>query len=240
MPDLATRFWVAGILAGLAAIAAVAFIVLGPGRFDPSPPSLSGDPIPGLHGSIAYLDNQGCIYIVEGSTGATTKIRCDTNFPSGLTFINADTVGYFVYAGGQYPTWWAIDIGTGNATNLGSYPDPGSNYDHTLGGRIFVAEDGELFVEDNGTRRSIYSASFPEYYTPQPLTLSPDGNWLLVTYSAPRGNGPEVWVIALDGSGARTITRHANWDMRSVSWWMDGDGAAPEMAHPDLPVARAR
>ncbi len=239
MSDRTTRFWVAGIFAGLAAIAAVAFLVLGPGRFDPSPPSLAGHPIEGLPGQIAYVDGDACINVVDPAIGETREVYCAGGIVQAITFIDADTLAFLVWQGKPNPNWTALDIATGSTTDLGTYPDPGWNYDPTLGGRIYIADDGEIFVQEGGERRSIYNADFPQYRQPQPITLSPDGNWLFVTYAAPRDNGQELWVIALDGSVARTITKHASWDMRAATWWVDGYGAAPEMDHPELPAARA-
>lgn len=238
MVDRTTRLWVAGILTGLALMGAVAFLLLGPGRFNPSPPSLSGNPLEALPGRIAYVDDDECILIVDAATAAERELYCPLDHVQALTFVDAGTLAFLAWRGSPNPHWMALDIATGNTTDLGTYPDPGWNYDPTLAGRVFVAEDGEVFVEEDGMRRSIYDASFPEYRQPQPIALSPDGKWLMAFYSPPRGDSQQLWVIALDGSAARTVTRHANWDHRTATWWVDGHGTSPTLDHPPLPAAR--
>jgi hypothetical protein len=240
MPDPTTRLWIAGILSGLATIAVVAFLVLGPGRFHPSPPSLEGHPVEGLPGRIAYVDEDGCIIVVELGSATEREIHCDASRPQALTFINGHTLAFTVYSGGPTPRWTAIDIPTGDSTGLGAFPDPGWEWDQTAGGRIYVDGDGEVFVVEDGNKRSLYAATYPEHDRPTPVAISSDGAWLMAFYSPPRSNGPELWIIAMDGSVARTVTKDVTWDPRGVSWWIDGFGAAPAMRHPELPTARAR
>ena len=239
MIDRTTRFWIAGIIAGLGLMAALAFVLLGPGRFDPSPPSLADNPDPAIPGQIAYLgwDNR-CVRLVDASGANDRELSCPSGYYDFVAFLDARTVAVAGYKGERNPAWIAIDIETAKQTELGTHPAPEPFFpDPTLGERVRVDDDGDvLAVEPDGSTRVIYEASYPEYYRPTPITLSPDGEWLLLQYSGPRANGIELWIVAMDGHMAGTVTDDATWGSIAASWWIDGFGAAPQIDAPDAPA----
>jgi hypothetical protein len=236
--DRTTRFWIAGIMAGVAAMAAVAFIVLGPGRFDPSPRWLGDDPDTSIPGQIAYFSHDNrCIRVVDASGANDREVACPTGYYDFVTFIDGDTLAVGGYKGERNPNWIAVDIETGQQTELGTHPAPDPVFpDPTLDGRVEVDDDGDVYAVDEGGRREIFSASYPEYYRPTPVTLSPDGEWLLLHYSGPRSDGIELWIVAMDGRTAGTVVDEATWGSVIASWWIDGLGSTPEIDVPDAPA----
>lgn len=231
--DLVTRFWIAGILGGLAAMAALGFVIIGPGRFDPSPPSLRGDPNLAIPGKIAYADVEGCIHVVDASGQNHVKLTC-TDYPAAVSFAGGNIVLFARYAGERYPEWTAIDITTGEQTNLGTHP--GGEFPPPPGVEgISIGMDGEVVYEGESGRQVIYDASYPDYYRPSPLALSPDGRWVLLQYAGPRSEGMELWIVALDGSTAGTIAKGTTWGLASASWWIEGEGVTPDIGAPEVP-----
>lgn len=234
MPDTTTRLWFGGILAGMALLAALAFVVIGPGRFHPSPPSLSDNPVV-IPGQLAYLHEDGCVRVVLLSSGNDREVICPATRTAVVAWLDAGTVAIADWRGSPNPEWTAVNIETGETTSLGTHPGPRFDGDPTLNNRIRVAHDGEVFIVEDGEERSIYDAGFPEFYQPRPITFSPGDAWLLLGYNGPRGDGQELWIVAADGSVARTVTKDADWSHQAVSWWVDGEGAAPDISTPSLP-----
>lgn len=221
------RLVVAAILAGLAALAAVVVVVLQFGRVDPSPPSLVDNPNPAIPGEILYFDNFGCAVRIQAS-GARRSTTCGDQFRGPISFgwVDAETIA-----------WWEGDrlvqmaIATGERTvrtdvdlSRRRFPErPG----FSVNGEGAVAEGGRLYIlRRDGSREEIARFDVGSRWI-QPLLWSPDGNWLLIQWVPPRGDGPELWIVSRDGRTRGTIVEAGAGLPEPVGWWIDGHGGTP-------------
>lgn len=225
-----TRLYVAGVLAGVAAILVLAFVVLEFGISHPSPPSLSDHPHDEIPGSILYFDNTGCVVNALASGRSTTQVYCPTaqpGFADALTWVDEKTLAYAVVAPGPaQPAWrWIrVDIATKRETDttaLTASPIQKTNPVSGRGESISFDPDGYLYL-DNGRER-VRAYKLPGGRNGGQYTFaswSPDGEWFILRYY-PKN---ELWIIRRDGAVAGTLASNV---MGGASWLIPGKGISP-------------
>ena len=101
---------------------------------------------------------------------------------------------------------------------------------------ITVDPDGSVY-RSNSTepgRTRIFDCDCGEYKTPQFLTWSPDGQWVMLTFWKDGKPQQELWILARDGSFAGTLAAAGH--NANASWFIEGKGVLPKSAL--TPVAR--
>ena len=229
MNEIRSRLWVAGILVGLAVVVALVIVLLEFGRKNPSPPSLADHPNPAIPGTLAYSDRDGRLWIVEASGASRQRLRCETHI-DWVSWIDAETIGYASSRGGRGPSWIAVTLETGETEDRGeaffrSAPLP----TRADGAYVEIDGDGTVSIVEDGQRSVLYEEDYPDGYRPHPIAWSPDGEWLLLQYWLPRGEGAELWIVAADGTVSGTIASDVRGSSLLASWWIDGFGSTPDI-----------
>lgn len=233
-----TRIYVAGTLAGLAALAITAVVVFAYGRHDPSPPSLLDEPNPAIAGQILYINRDSCFVRAQASGGGEEQLGCMPKFffPGGLYWIDEETAGAVLY-GPDGPMLHEIDIRTGQVSEGGraisltgkpGFPQPFGGVTAPDGTSAFFDEDGKLILLVEGKQTQVAEFDVPQYGQPQVILWSPDSQWLLAQYYPRHADGPELWVISRDGQISGTLTEDA-WQGQAVAWRIEGVGAEPAL-----------
>ena len=234
------RLTFAGVLFGLAAIVVVPLLIFQFGRHDPSPPSLTKDPNPAIPGEILYFDEDGCVVRARASGEDTRVATCDlsTTPASFVTWLGADTIAVGQSAFGKPgPTEGGFEVrtlnlrtgekGTGKAAIDGQFAPFGSSVgqESVHGERVSLGQNGEVTLLAGTSKTQIADFDVAEYRSPQFLTWSPDGEWMVLVYYDDESQ--DLWVLSRDGKTAGTIARGLRQPI--VSWYIDGHGAAPKV-----------
>lgn len=220
------RLYVAAIFAGVAAAAVLAVLLLGPGRFDPSPPSLSANPVPRIPGEVLFVDKDDCIIRARASGERRDQVTCAGRGVSNLSWLSATTAGYGSYNQGGM-TWTELDLATGRTTLTDRSPrweppDPVS----VKGDRLDFDRSGSVYRVSGSERVKIFDFDGPRNQQPSFVTWSPDGEWLLLQYR------DKLWIVSRDGGVAGTLARTRGWS-QDASWWIDGHGYLPRLTLTD-------
>lgn len=224
-----TRAYVALIFAAVAAVAILVIVLLGIGRFDPSPPSLRSRPVPAIPGEILYVDADGCIIRARASGESREAVICPGPDTSIVSWIDGETIGWAEYSAGQ-PTWTVLALGTRTITVSDTYAQPQpSSAVSPRGERAGFDRDGSLYRITDGERTKIFDFDGPEHRQPSLVTWSPDGEWLLLQYEN------ALWIVSRDGSVQGTLARTRPW-AQGASWWIDGIGYLPTVTLSDSPI----
>ncbi len=229
------RLYVAGVLAGLAAVLVLAIVVLEFGISHPSPPSLRDHPRDEIPGSILYVDNRGCVVDAAASGRHADRVTCSLaggGFANLVTWVDEQTFAYsFIKPGLTQPAWqWVrVDLATKRETMVPgstSQPSVGADPLSGRGEQISVDPDGYLYrASSSGDRVRIYKlpagdgASGGQFAF---VTWSPDSNWFLLRYY-PKG---ELWIISRDGLIAGTLASNVR---GGGSWIIPGAGILPTL-----------
>ena len=102
---------------------------------------------------------------------------------------------------------------------------------------FITVDPGGSVYRSNSTepgRTRIFDCDCSNYRSPQFLTWSPDGQWVMVTYWKNDNAQQQLWIIARDGSFAGTLA--AAGPNANASWFIEGKGVLPKSAL--TPVAR--
>ncbi len=231
------RAYAAAVLGSVLALVLAVVLVFQFGRHHPSPPSLTEHPNSSIPGTLVYFDKDGCIIRVAASGASREKTSCSADRGAGVVaWIDAHTVVYQSFES-PGPKWVIVDLDTGKTTIV----DPPKRTD---GSPIFMemrgllsvrgesiavdGKTGKIFVIVDGKRNEIADFDAQEYGGPQPLTWSPDGNWILLSYHPPRNQQEsELWVVSRDGAFRGTLAKDAAF--AGASWWIEGLGAMPKV-----------
>ena len=217
-----SRLYVAGIFAGVVAIALLAVLVVGLGRFDPSPPSLQKKPQPQIPGQILFVDPQYCVVRIRASGADREQLTCAGPSVGVVSWLDENTIGYGTFGPGS-PSWTVVDLATGKNTAMQDAParqapDPIS----VKGERIDYDDQGSVYRVANGDRMKVLDFDGSGHTRPQFVTWSPDGEWVLLQYR------DELWIVNRDGSIKGMLAKTRPWQ-QSVSWWIDGHGYLPRL-----------
>lgn len=226
-----TRLYVAGVLAGVAVVLVLAFVVLEFGISHPSPPSLRDHPHDEIPGSILYFDNTGCVVDAAASGRSANRVYCPpaaTGYSDTLTWIDEKTFAYAVMEpmaklpAGQ---WIKVDIATKRETPGTAMASPQMqvvNMSSVRGEQISFDPDGYLYRVSGGDRIRIYKLPSGNGGGGQVgfMTWSPDGDWFLLRYY-PKS---ELWIVSRDGSVAGTLASNVR---GGGSWLIPGVGILP-------------
>lgn len=224
------RLLVAGVVAGVAAVAVLAVLILNFGRFDPSPPSLISRPIAEIPGEILYINDHDCIVRAQASGAGSDVLYCGGPSMTSAGWLEDGRIT-FVTSGPGMPTLTTLDPDTGttsvSATEIRwRQPDPVS----VQGDRIDYDRDGSIFRVRDGERTKIFDFDGSEYQRPGLVTWSPDGNWLLLSYR------DQLWIVSNDGRIAGTLTRSVREWSPGASWRIEGVGFTPQIG--ETPAGR--
>ena len=216
------RLYVAAVFAGVAAIAVLSVLILGPGHFDPSPPSLRENPVPRIPGEILYVDRDGCIIRAMASGESREQVTCSGRDLNTVSWIDETTIGYASFGPGR-PVWTELNLATGRTTLTDRYPqrEP-PNPVSVKGERIDYDRDGSVYRVTNGDRTKIFDFEGPKHHQPSLVTWSPDGEWLLLRYR------DELWIVSRDGRVQGTLARTREW-AQDASWRIEGIGYLPKI-----------
>lgn len=88
------RLYVAGVVAGLAAVAALVLLILRFGERGASPPSLQAHPNPEIPGRIAYVNPQHCIVLIDAAGTSREELYCIGGPPLVVSWLDARTVAF--------------------------------------------------------------------------------------------------------------------------------------------------
>ncbi len=222
------RLYVAGAIAGLAAIAILIASVLAFGRIDPSPPSLAGRPNPEIPGQVVYIHDD-CVFVAAASGATTKKLECPGQLES-VSWVDGATVAYSAFSSSG-PRFRKIDVATGkeSATEAGRDTfavDYGQLEVSVRGESVRVEADGSVyrFDADGGGRVKILDYDGPSSRRLDLVTWSPDGNWFLLYYPSRNYSDGELWVVSRDGTARGTLATGVR---PSASWWIDDAGYLP-------------
>jgi len=227
------RLWVAGVLGGMAALVILAIAVFKFGIKDPSPQSMRDEPNGDIAGEIAYADDDGCIRVIAAAGGDSREVTCVSQFGGEVTWVDRGHVAYLEY-GPQAAIWWSVDVETGDEEELGpmssTRPPVAVDAVSPNGERLHIEHPGgDIYRISGGERVRIFDYDGPDSWTPEYLTWSPDGEWVLLRY----GKEEEFWVIRRDGSFAGTLAGGVGYVR--PSWFIEGVGVLPEA---NLPSSR--
>ena len=226
------RAYVAAIFAGIAAVAVLVVLLLGPGRFDPSPPSLQRDPVPEIPGEILYIDRDDCIVRAKASGLDREQVRCVGPDVNNVSWLTDTTIGYATFGPGR-PVWNEVDLSTGKTTVTNRFPQPEPpNPVSVKGERIDFDREGSVYRVTDGERTKIFDFDGPEYQRPWLVTWSPDGEWLLLRYRE------ELWIVSRDGSVQGTLARTRD-HPQNASWRIEGHGYLPRITLRDADATPA-
>ena len=236
------RLFVAGVFASFAVLLLLSVVIFQFGRRNPSPPSLQDHPNPAIPGEVIYLATNSCITRISASGANKQEIVC----PGRVDYLarldeRAIVYGFYFPSGGPATQ---RDLVTGQEAVLDATMNPdklftphtGANQRSVLDEFITVDPDGSVY-RSNSTepgRTRIFDCDCANYRSPQFLTWSPDGQWVMVTYWKNDNAQQQLWIIARDGSFAGTLA--AAGPNANASWFIEGKGVLPKSAL--TPVAR--
>lgn len=226
------RLWAAGALGGVGALAVLAIVVLRFGIINPSPPSMQEVRNEAIAGMIAFADEDGCYHVIDAAGGEPRQVTCGLkNFGGDLTWVDAEHIAFAIYTGSGV-TWRSVDVATGEEADLGTTSGPGGleadDMVSPLGERLIIDyPGGDVYRVDGPDRVRIFDYDGPDSWTPEYITWSPDGEWVLLRY----GKEGELWVVRRDGSFSGTLVDDVAFGR--PSWWMDELGALPEVELPE-------
>lgn len=219
------RLFVAGVIGGLALLVAVAVVALSIGRYNPSPPSLEDDPNPAIPGRIVFMDEDGCVVVAEASGATRDQVYCSALHVFSVTWVDEHTIAFMESTADPAGRGTLLDLRTGE-TSPGRAPgSPLPSVVSVHGEAVSVDGDGNLLVSKDGKVTTIASFDVPRNAAPFPFTWSPDGEWILIEYYPPRGNGGELWIVSRTGAVKGTLARGTRGG--GASWWIDGEGFTP-------------
>lgn len=233
------RLFVAGVLGAVALLIAVAVVALSFGRYNPSPPSLERDPNPAIPGRILFVGEDGCITVAQASGATRDDVYCSALHVFTVTWLDEHTVGFMESTPDPAGRGTVLDLRTGETRPDGvpGYIQPSQV--SVNGEAVSIDYEGHVLVSKDGEVRTIATFDIPRSVTPIPFTWSPDGEWILIQYYPPRGDGSELWILSRDGSVRGTIAKGVRGG--GASWWVDGHGFAPPItptATPPKPSPR--
>lgn len=235
------RLYVAGVVAGLAAVAALVLLILRFGERGTSPPSLQDHPNPEIPGRVAYVNQQHCIVLIDAAGTSREELYCIGRPPLFLSWLDARTVA-FGEALGPEVSLTAVDIQTKAARPAGVFGadqpfwHPYRQVESPEGDRAEVDRDGRVFIIQRGARSEIADFDIGRSGWLDIASWSPDGEWLLLWHSRP-GSERELWVLRRDGSFSGTLADDAAAGI--ASWWVDGKGYWPPLPTPTPSAAAA-
>ena len=235
------RAYAAVVMASVLGLVLAVVLVFQFGRHHPSPPSLTDNPNPAIPGTLVYFDKDGCIIRAAASGASREKTYCSADRSRGpITWIDSETVAYQSF-GQDGPKWIVVDLRSSATRDVETpkRPDGSPSYKEKYGMRGLLSVRGEsiavdgktgkVFVIVDGKRTEIADFDAREYGGPNPLTWSPDGDWILFTYHPPRGDYDrgELWILSRDGQTRGTLVKDAS--DTGASWWIEGLGAMPKV-----------
>jgi len=236
------RLFVAGVFASFAVLLLLSVVIFQFGRRNPSPPSLQDKPNPAIPGEVIYLARNSCVTRISATGANKQEIVC----PGRVDYLvrlddRAIVYGFYFPSGGPATQ---RDLVTGQEAVLDATMNPdklftphtGANQRSVLDEFITVDPDGSVY-RSNSTepgRTRIFDCDCANYRSPQFLTWSPDGQWVMVTYWKNDNAQQQLWIIARDGSFAGTLA--AAGPNANASWFIEGKGVLPKSAL--TPVAR--
>lgn len=227
------RLWVAAALGGVATLAVLAVVVFRFGIKDPSPPSMTGSPNAEVTGRIAFVSIDGCLEVVEASGGEPQRVTCGAGYDGmNFTWLDDRHLAYGTYTAAGIE-WRSVEIESGDEAPLGTTsPSQGAKpaageLVSPRGERLLIEHpEGDVYRVEGADRVRIFDYDGPDSWTPEFVTWSPDGEWVLLRY----GKEEELWVVRRDGSFAGTVVDDAGY--WGASWWIAGIGALPEVTLP--------
>jgi hypothetical protein len=222
---------VAAVLVVVGVVAVILVFGLVPA---PEFPTLAEQPDPAIPGTIAYVEQDACIFTVPASGGLPNEVTCGDEFSYGSVDWTADGL-LVVESFGMTPALQVLDPRTGEIIDevyLGLGEEPPASpmaaaFERTEradGARIRTRakSDGSaevITVSAEGTRRTLLAVEdAPRDYRFYGEQWSPDGNWVSVWDSEGR-------LIILRASGdadPRVLVEVAGSFARSA-WFIPGD-----------------
>jgi hypothetical protein len=230
------RLAIAAALGGVAILATVVVIVFQFGRHNPSPPSLEKSPNAAIPGEILYVGRHNCL-VRAAASGAERREVCIPAMPYFEPFAWSEPDAFVAWRGGEFVR---VDLATGMITRIATAAPPYRYPERpplSVNGERATAEGGDLVILTRTGREKIASFDVGSSWM-EPILWSPDGNWIVVQWSRPRGEGWELWIVSRDGSVRGTIADDAGgmW----VAWRIEGVGFTPSLAEIGAPASRAR
>lgn len=228
-----SRFYVVGVLGGVALLIVALVVAFSFGRHDASPPLLKDHAQPSIPGEILYLDEDSCFRRVTAATGQVTKLACiPREYGAGLYWLDEDTAELVRY-GSRGPELWDVDLKSGTLRDTGRTlananlkpPASGGAYAPN-GAYAFGDSKGGVSVLVDGRQTQIAKFDVGEYNGPQVLLWSPDSSWLLLQYYPRYSGASELWIISRDGQTRGTLARDAS---QLAAWRIEGEGAQPQL-----------
>ena len=230
------RAYAAAVLGSVLALILVVVMVFQFGQHHPSPPSLQDHPNLAIPGTLVYFDKDGCIIRVAASGGIREKTYCASKESRGLiTWVDSHTVAYQLFTKPEV-RWVIVDLDTkamSEVTGPSASPPqvfPGGRGLTSIRGESVDVDGktGKVFVVSEGKRMEIADFEVREYGGPEPLTWSPDGDWMLLAYHPPRDyDRSELWILSRDGQRRGTLAKDLSFS--GASWWIEGLGAMPKV-----------
>lgn len=232
------RAYAGAVLVAMLTLVIAVVLVFQFGRHHPSPPSLQDHPNSSIPGIVAYFDKDGCIVRAAASGASKEKTYCSVDRDGGaITWLDGHSVAYQSFRS-KGPQWVIVELDTRltRDSDAPKRPDGSPIYPEVVRGFLSVrgesvtvdGKEGKVFVTAEGKRTEIADFDVREYGGPEPLTWSPDGDWIILAYHLPRNQQrSELWILSRDGTVRGTLAKDAAFS--GASWWIEGLGAMPKV-----------
>lgn len=225
------RLYVASVIGGLALLVIMIVVVLNYGRHDPSPPSLRNHPNPAIPGKVIYVDEDQCIRRVPASGGDAEELYClsRNEYVSRLFYIDDQTIG-FAWSDSRGEILYEVNLTTRAVRDTGLSVSTWKASDVGLvspsGEEVFSDDSGGVYLLKDGTRTIVAEFDVRDYGGPNPVTWSPDGQWILLRYWG-RSDTTELWIVSRDGAIRGTVASDAGG--QAAAWYIEGAGSYPPL-----------
>lgn len=232
--------------AGLVGLVAVALAVFQFGRENPSPPSLQDNPNPAIPGELLYRDKENCLVRAKASGESFEQVYCGEPSPgtgkgSGAAiWIDERTIGFVIHSTTtpERADIVEVDLETReetvrtNVANVSIIWDQGALSPE--GETAQIDEHGTLVITKSGNRTEVTDFDVNEPYRLRVSGWSPDGQWLVLSYTPPRDNANELWIVSRDGAVRGTLVKLEGNNFYGpsgrTSWLIPGVGVTPSLA----------
>ena len=238
------RAFAAAVLAGVAALAAAAVVVLAYGSV-PQPPSLREAPNPAIPGRILYTRTDGCAVSFEPSTGTESVVYClPSGFGTAVVWLDGSTVAIAQPDASGF-VWYVLRLDAADEglvrtdVTVSTFSLPAPNQTLPTGEIVTVDRDGQVRLVDPRSGATV-QVVFDGPGHPTVAGWSPDGRWILLLVWREGKGRQELWVVSRDGTDLAAVATDVVGG--AASWWQEGVGVVPDLAERErlLEIARGR
>ncbi len=218
------------------AVGVLAVLAASCGAGETPPVGQAGTPAPrsagDALGTIAFVDDDGCITRVAAATGQATGTPFCAESRAGITSVSWLDAGSAAFATAEARAlgWRKVTFATGDVETMLVAEAPRvfiipPQFYSPRGEQLEVDDTGVVYrAAETGGVRIFPPAGQDADPSTRLVTWSPDGDWVLLSTSTDK----ELWMVGRDGASPRRIAASSK---GVASWFMPAVGATP---HADL------